>query len=132
MRSTPSLHPGDCPEGWTFFQLLFGCPTANLLRHYWGDSLTHPTLTIAFYSNRRSPGTSWRGWIPNSGWAHSRDWTGNFLILVATPYLTKPHASKSAISQLLKTKTKSYGLYELGTTLEFTSWIFPSLNIQFP
>ena len=32
----------------------------------------------------------------------------------------------------MEEQTKSYAYHELGTTPEFTSWIFASLNIQFP
>ena len=39
--------------------------------------------------------------------------------------------SKSVSSQLWWTETITYELHEYGTTQEFTSWIFRSINIQF-
>ena len=62
---------------------------------------------------------------------HLANWTGNLLISVATPYPTRQHTVRVLVLNYVGQKI-IYGLHELDTTQEFTSWIFPSLNIQFP
>ena len=73
---------------WIFF--FFNCYLAvprPTLGHSQGDSLTNSMLITAFctYSTQRSLGASQWGWVPKPGWAPSRFWIGNLLILIAVP-----------------------------------------------
>ena len=68
-----------------FFNCYLAAPWPTL-GHYWGGSLTHPMLIIAFLPIR--PEDHWAlqwGWVPKPGWAPSGVWTRNLPILFATP-----------------------------------------------
>ena len=77
-----------------FVFFLYNCYLAvprPTLGHSQGD-VNHCVCTSL---TRRSPGASWRGWVPKPGRASSWFWTGNLPILIATPQPTRPRGSYS-------------------------------------
>ena len=67
------------PSFFFFFSIYLAAPRLIVL--WRKNSITQLNRCIYQLSIRRSPGASWRDWIPNPGRATSGDWSGNLSIL---------------------------------------------------
>ena len=117
---------------YTILLLFFTLPIGQLLQILLRGQ-SHPLVVIScvlLILTQSSPGAFWWGWVKKLGQAPSQLNQEPFDISCNT-LSHKATYSKSVSSQLWWTETITYELHEYGTTQEFTSWIFPSINIQF-